>query len=133
MWDGLGCEKASPQAGAEVGSRWTRRRLLHEISEKRTFLPPRCPLNSLGLLSGLWSPFSVALTGWLVSFPLVFSFTFSPSSRSAAPPFSLLICQYQHAFGSDPAGPWPLSHLLYSIPTFTPFGRLFPFLTFGLF
>lgn len=90
VWDGVKSERASPKAGVEVGSRWKRRRLLYAI-EERTFLPSPFPLILLSLLSGLWSRLCSSDFGWLVSFFLVFSFTFSLSSSSDAPP-SLLCC-----------------------------------------
>lgn len=62
---------------------------LWDLGGKNIFAFP-CPLILLGLLC---TQVSVALT--LVSFPLVFSFSFSPSSRSDTPPFCLLICGHQ--------------------------------------
>lgn len=63
---------------------------LWDLGGKNIFAFP-WPLILLGLLC---TQVSVALT--LVSFPLVFSFSFSPSSRSDTPPFfCLLICGHQ--------------------------------------
>lgn len=80
------------------------------------------------ILPGLWVCFLCSSDfDQMLSFPIVVSFSFSPSSRSNIPPFSLTICRYQHTFYSDQMCLLPLFYLLACIPFFIPFEFLFTF------
>lgn len=112
MWDGVGHERASPTEGMEVGTDGRGGDYFVRFRRELSCLP--LSSHSPGpAVRSLVSPLKLCF-GWLVSFFLVFSFTFSLLSRSDVPT-SLLssdLCQYQRTFDSDLVHFLPPFHLL---------------------